>query len=195
VHIADITRDGLYIDLDTTAYKRQPLPQEEALYRIVQEALNNIVKDAHARRIKITLRAVGGLTSLTVRDEGRGFALELAGVADGLRSRTAGGLGLRIMRERAEALGGRIDGPSSQVLVLTSFGDGPRVRDAIQAEAIGYLLKDVLKADLVQAIRAAVQGQPTLHPEAQRHLMWHVTTPRRDRSSMISRPASTMCYS
>jgi DNA-binding NarL/FixJ family response regulator len=81
------------------------------------------------------------------------------------------------------------------VLVLTSFGDGPRVRDAIQAGAIGYLLKDVLKADLVQAIRAAVQGQPTLHPEAQRHLMRHVTTPRRDRSSMISRPASAMCCS
>jgi two-component system, NarL family, response regulator LiaR len=85
--------------------------------------------------------------------------------------------------------------PSSQVLVLTSFGDGPRVRDAIQAGAIGYLLKDVLKADLVRAIRAAVQGQPTLHPEAQRHLMRHVTTPRRDRSSMISRPASAMCCS
>jgi signal transduction histidine kinase len=109
VHIADITRDGLHIDLDTTAYKRQPLAQEEALYRIVQEALNNIVKHAHARRIEITLRAVGGLTSLTVRDDGRGFAIEPAGVANGVRSRTSGGLGLRIMRERAEALGGRID--------------------------------------------------------------------------------------
>jgi signal transduction histidine kinase len=105
VHIADITRDGLYIDLDTTAYKRQPLAQEEALYRIVQEALNNIVKHAHARRIEITLRAVGGLTPLTVRDDGRGFAIEPAGVANGVRSRTSGGLGLRNMRERAEALG------------------------------------------------------------------------------------------
>jgi two-component system, NarL family, response regulator LiaR len=71
----------------------------------------------------------------------------------------------------------RVVSPSSQVLVLTSFGDGQRVCDAIQAGAIGYLLKDVLKADLVQAIRAAAQGQPTLHPEAQRHLMRHVTTP------------------
>jgi two-component system, NarL family, response regulator LiaR len=71
----------------------------------------------------------------------------------------------------------RVVSPSSQVLVLTSFGDGQRVRDAIQAGAIGYLLKDVLRADLVQAIRAAVQGQPTLHPEAQRHLMRQVTTP------------------
>jgi NarL family two-component system response regulator LiaR len=71
----------------------------------------------------------------------------------------------------------RVVSPSSHVLVLTSFSDDQRVRDAIQAGAIGYLLKDVLKADLLQAIRAAAQGQPTLHPEAQRHLMRHVTTP------------------
>jgi two-component system, NarL family, response regulator LiaR len=67
--------------------------------------------------------------------------------------------------------------PSSRVLVLTSFGDDQRVRDAIQAGAIGYLLKDVLKTDLRQAIRAAAQGQPTLHPEAQRLLMRHMTMP------------------
>lgn len=69
--------------------------------------------------------------------------------------------------------------PSSRVLVLTSFGDDQRVRDAIQAGAIGYLLKDVLKTDLRQAIRAAAQGQPTLHPEAQRLLMRHMAMPAR----------------
>ena len=52
----------------------------------------------------------------------------------------------------------RVVSPSSQVLVLTSFGENQRVRDAIHAGAIGYLLKDVLKADLFQAIRAAAQG-------------------------------------
>src|SRR5262249_42011895 len=67
--------------------------------------------------------------------------------------------------------------PSSYVLVLTSFGDDQRVREAIQAGATGYLLKDVLKADLLRAIHAAAQGQPTLHPEAQRHLMRQVTSP------------------
>jgi two-component system, NarL family, response regulator LiaR len=69
--------------------------------------------------------------------------------------------------------------PSSRVLVLTSFGDNQHVRDAIQAGAIGYLLKDVLRADLLRAIHAAAQGQPTLHPEAQRQLMRQVTTPAR----------------
>jgi two-component system, NarL family, response regulator LiaR len=71
----------------------------------------------------------------------------------------------------------RIVSPSSQVLVLTSFGDDQRVRDAIHAGAIGYLLKDVLKVDLLRAIRASAQGLPTLHPEAQRHLMRQLSTP------------------
>jgi NarL family two-component system response regulator LiaR len=63
------------------------------------------------------------------------------------------------------------------ILVLTSFGEDQRVRDAIQAGAIGYLLKDILKADLLRAIRAAARGEPTLHPEAQRVLMRQATAP------------------
>jgi DNA-binding NarL/FixJ family response regulator len=61
--------------------------------------------------------------------------------------------------------------PAPQVVVLTSFGDESRVRAAIEAGAIGYLLKDVLRDDLVRAIRAAAQGQPTLDPLAQKHLL------------------------
>lgn len=64
-----------------------------------------------------------------------------------------------------------------QVLVLTSFAEDQKVRDAIQAGAIGYLLKDVLRPELVRAIHAAAAGQPTLHPEAQRQLIRQVTTP------------------
>ena len=66
---------------------------------------------------------------------------------------------------------------ASRVLVLTSFAEDTHVRQAIQAGAIGYLLKDILKTDLVRAIRAAMQDQPTLHPEAQRHLMRQVAVP------------------
>ncbi|HRQ36996.1 MAG TPA: response regulator transcription factor [Chloroflexota bacterium] len=67
--------------------------------------------------------------------------------------------------------------PYCQVLVLTSFAEDQRVPDAIQAGAIGYLLKDVLKADLLNAIHAAAQGKPTLHPEAQRQLMQQMMAP------------------
>jgi DNA-binding NarL/FixJ family response regulator len=67
--------------------------------------------------------------------------------------------------------------PDCRVLVLTSFAEDQRVPDAIQAGAIGYLLKDVLKGDLLSAIHAAVRGEPTLHPEAQRQLMRQMTQP------------------
>jgi DNA-binding NarL/FixJ family response regulator len=67
--------------------------------------------------------------------------------------------------------------PASQILVLTSFADDQKVREAIEAGAIGYLLKDVLKADLLRAIQTAAQGKPTLHPEAQSYLMRQVSTP------------------
>lgn len=67
--------------------------------------------------------------------------------------------------------------PNCQVLVLTSFAEDRRVPAAIQAGAVGYLLKDVLKADLMRAIQAAARGEPTLHPEAQRQLMQQMITP------------------
>ncbi|HEX2279963.1 MAG TPA: sensor histidine kinase [Candidatus Tectomicrobia bacterium] len=109
LHITGIIREGLYIDVDAADYRPQPPAQEEALYRIVQEALHNVVKHAHARRVEITLGVVDGSIHLTVKDDGRGFALERAGVTDGLPTHGQGGFGLRTMRERAEALGGRTD--------------------------------------------------------------------------------------
>jgi DNA-binding NarL/FixJ family response regulator len=68
-------------------------------------------------------------------------------------------------------------GMASQILVLTSFANDQHVRDAIEAGAIGYLLKDVLKADLLRAIQMAAHGKPTLHPEAQGYLMRQVSAP------------------
>jgi DNA-binding NarL/FixJ family response regulator len=45
--------------------------------------------------------------------------------------------------------------------MLTTFAEEDQVRAAIQGGAIGYLLKDVLKPELLSAIRAAAQGTPT----------------------------------
>jgi len=61
--------------------------------------------------------------------------------------------------------------PEARVVVLTTFIDDQRVREAIQAGATGYLLKDVLKTDLLRALRDAVAGRPSLHPEVQQQLM------------------------
>ena len=71
----------------------------------------------------------------------------------------------------------RAKAPEIQVVVLTNFATDQKVRDAVAAGAIGYLLKDVLKAELLQAIRNAHERRPSLHPEAQRHLMKRVSTP------------------
>lgn len=65
----------------------------------------------------------------------------------------------------------------AQVLVLTTFVDDQLVRDALQAGATGYLLKDALQQDLIKAIRDTANGQPALHPEVQRRIIRQVTNP------------------
>ena len=71
------------------------------LYRIAQEALNNVVKHARAERVEITLIPVAEAhgVQLRIRDDGRGF--DKASVPPGH-------LGLGIMRERADAIGASI---------------------------------------------------------------------------------------
>ena len=56
--------------------------------------------------------------------------------------------------------------PGLRVIALTSFKDVQLIQDALDAGAIGYLLKDVGADDLAEAIRAAYRGEPTLAPEA-----------------------------
>jgi len=67
--------------------------------------------------------------------------------------------------------------PTVQVIVLTSFNQQARVERAIKVGAIGYLLKDVSREDLAQAVRAAKAGKPTLAQEATQALMSAVTRP------------------
>ena len=61
--------------------------------------------------------------------------------------------------------------PQVQVIALTSFKEGDLVKQALEAGAIGYLLKDVSAEELVQAIRAAHAGRVTLSPEAAQALV------------------------
>jgi two-component system, NarL family, response regulator LiaR len=56
--------------------------------------------------------------------------------------------------------------PQVQVIALTSFQEKELVQDALQAGAIGYLLKNVTGDELYQAICRAYTGRPTLAPEA-----------------------------
>ena len=61
--------------------------------------------------------------------------------------------------------------PQVQVIALTSFKDDGLVQQALQAGAIGYLLKNISADDLAQAIRTAHAGQPALSPEATQALI------------------------
>jgi NarL family two-component system response regulator LiaR len=61
--------------------------------------------------------------------------------------------------------------PHIQVIALTSFKDQEWVTRALQAGAVGYLLKNVQAAELADAIRAAHEGRPTLAPEATQALI------------------------
>jgi DNA-binding NarL/FixJ family response regulator len=79
--------------------------------------------------------------------------------------------GLEATRRLREA------GVPARVLILTSFADGEGVRDAVRAGVTGYLMKDVLKSELLTAIRLAADGVPTLHPRAQQHLMRGIAEP------------------
>ena len=74
------------------------LPQDVqiALYRIAQEAVNNIVKHARASQACITLACRDEQVRLSIRDNGRGFDPEQVGPDR---------LGLRIIQERADAMG------------------------------------------------------------------------------------------
>jgi NarL family two-component system response regulator LiaR len=71
----------------------------------------------------------------------------------------------------------RKQSPSVQVLALTSFKEESLVQSALQAGAIGYLLKDVSADDLAQAIRAAHAGRSTLSPEAAQALVHAASQP------------------
>ncbi len=61
--------------------------------------------------------------------------------------------------------------PHIQVIVLTSFKEDNLVERALQAGAIGYLLKNISADELASAIRSAKRGQPTLAPEATKILI------------------------
>ena len=69
----------------------------------------------------------------------------------------------------------RKQSPLIQVLALTSFKEEILVQSALQAGAIGYLLKDVSADELAQAIRSAHAGRSTLSPEAAQALV-HATS-------------------
>jgi nitrate/nitrite-specific signal transduction histidine kinase len=116
------SRAGLQVRLLVDGEIDLPAPVEEGLYRIAQEALNNALRHAAATSVAVRIQANGEGLELSVEDDGVGF--DVAAAAD------RGGLGLASMRERAQALGCRLDivsqpGAGTTVKVTVPPGEGP----------------------------------------------------------------------
>jgi NarL family two-component system response regulator LiaR len=77
--------------------------------------------------------------------------------------------------------------PSARVIILTSFPEEDLVQRALQAGALGYLLKNVGATELATAIRAAMAGRPTLAPEATQALIQQARQPAAPGSDLSSR--------
>lgn len=116
-HVAEVAADGLGVELSAAGYHPQPPDTEQALYRIAQEALHNVVKHAQAQRVRIQLAAGADGCRLTVTDDGAGFTSTAA----------SKGFGLHTMRERAEELGGTLQ-------IRSERGRGTTVEAAIPRE-------------------------------------------------------------
>jgi PAS domain S-box-containing protein len=113
------SRSAIPIDLDLATEARLPEPVEVAAYYVASEAAANATKHAHASRLEIALTTADGNLLLSIRDDG-------VGGADPER-----GSGLVGLRDRVEALGGRIridsppGGGTSLAITLPLDGDAP----------------------------------------------------------------------
>jgi two-component system nitrate/nitrite sensor histidine kinase NarX len=108
-------RAGLATEYGVSDNELRLLPAVETeVLRIIQEALTNVRKHAQARQVRVNIRADDGMARIEIADDGCGF--------DVARLNEAQHFGLRIMRERAERLGGSFEltsapGNGTQVIV------------------------------------------------------------------------------
>jgi signal transduction histidine kinase len=99
-HVAVVRhQSGLEVDLEMVPDLRLPPSHEEVVYRVVQEALANVVKHARARRAGIMIVWRDGGIGVRIEDDGVGFSAE---------GPAFDAFGLRGMRERVQALGGML---------------------------------------------------------------------------------------
>lgn len=107
-------RAGLKLQLSVQPELKQLTPDvEQGIYRVAQEALENVVKHAGATQVEVSLRQDAEHTTLLVRDDGCGFHLE--------NIHENGHYGLQGMQERAQMMGAALD-------VITAPAQGTTVR-------------------------------------------------------------------
>jgi signal transduction histidine kinase len=118
---AEAERTGLSIDVRGDAAVEGLAPEIEiSAFRMVQEAVTNVVRHARARRVIVSVERGEGCLELAVQDDGAGF--DAASALDG--AATGKALGLLGMQERVQILGGTFE-------LRSQPGEGTRVRAAL----------------------------------------------------------------
>ncbi|MBI1878955.1 MAG: sensor histidine kinase [Chloroflexi bacterium] len=105
---------------------RLPTGVEISVYRLMQEALQNVSAHAQARQAEVIITFAPQTLKLVIKDDGRGFDLAAA------QGHNNGSFGLLSMRERTESLGGRLS-------ILTHLGEGTQVELVVPVRANGQL--------------------------------------------------------
>jgi two-component system, NarL family, sensor histidine kinase UhpB len=100
-----LARTGIAVDLVTAGIDEQRLPShiETTLYRIVQEAMNNVYKHASAKRVSVSVERRGTQVLAIVEDDGIGFDVDAPPPSGGQPS-----IGIAGMRERAAIVDGEL---------------------------------------------------------------------------------------
>jgi two-component system NarL family sensor kinase len=111
-----VGRAGLTVNLDVSGWPDEPGPADELLYGCARELLNNVVKHAQAKAVRVVLERADGTGSLVVADDGVGLPVAA------LDTRLAEGhIGLASLRTRVAAAGGQLtiadNGPGTTVTI------------------------------------------------------------------------------
>ena len=109
-------RNGVMINLIIKGQKRMELATEQAIYRMIQEALANVARHSQANKVDVSLLFNNGTVEVVVQDNGVGFEVK----------RKSSGMGLRTIQERAESIGGQAciqsePGKGTKVIITSPF--------------------------------------------------------------------------
>jgi signal transduction histidine kinase len=116
--VKELAPEGTAPDVVVKGHSQVMSPSVElALYRIAQEALNNIRRHARAHHVRVILDMESELIRLSLEDDGRGFEMK-AGLSELAQQ---GSFGLMGIQERVELLGGQMD-------IQSTTGQGTRLQ-------------------------------------------------------------------
>jgi len=116
------SRSSIRLNLSIINERRLPVQMEQVLYRIVQEGLSNIARHSQATQANIRIVYQERELEIQIGDNGRGFDL----------SGTSNGLGLQLIHERLESIGGNVD-----IRSLRGGGTWLNIRVPLQAQESG----------------------------------------------------------